>query len=225
VVAGRAVAVYGPFLLLRLLRKSEAVPLRWQHVFIIGNIKGALSIALVLGLPEGIPSRALLVDVAFGVTFLSLVFQGLLLSRALARLGLIRVDPLAEAVAEQQARLVAARAARAELETLMAGGMVPRLGYEHLRSEYQVVIAEAERELRKLHDNNLAQSARLLLSVRRQLIDAERTAVAAASRGGILSSEVAERQLHALDAKLLGIEHLLSGEGPPVALGPKEKHP
>ena len=229
VVLGRAVAIYVPFYFLKLVKRSEAVPVKWQHIFIIGNIKGALSIALVLGLPESIPSRALLVDVAFGVTFLSLVFQGILLTRALTKLGLIVVDPLAEAAAEQQARLVAARAARVELEALMASGMVPRMGYEHLRSEYQVVIAEAERELRRLHDGNLAQSARLLLSVRRQLIDAERTAVSTASRSGLLSNEVAERQLRALDAKLMGIEHLLSGESPPStplhpALAPKEKH-
>ena len=30
-------------------------PLRWQHVFLVGNIKGALSIGLVLGLPENTP--------------------------------------------------------------------------------------------------------------------------------------------------------------------------
>ena len=37
---------------LRWVRPSESIPLRWQHVFILGNIKGALSIGLALGLPE-----------------------------------------------------------------------------------------------------------------------------------------------------------------------------
>src|SRR5215469_17197090 len=132
VLAGRAVAIYLPFLFLRWLQPSQAVPFRWQHVFVLGNIKGALSIALVLGLPKDTPFRTLLVDVAFGVTFISLVAQGLFLGRALNLLGLIRRDPLASAVAEQQAKLVSARAAHAELETLLANGMLPRMAYERL---------------------------------------------------------------------------------------------
>jgi len=223
VFAGRAVAIYVPFYFLRLFRRSEAVPIRWQSVFVIGNIKGALSIALVLGLPTETPYRTLLVDVAFGVIFISLVVQGLFLGRALKWLGLIELDPLTSAVAEQQAKLIAARAARAELETLLAHGMLPRMGYERLRSEYQVTIAEAERELRKLHDRNLAAGARLLLAVRRRLIDAERTALVTAQRSGLIESEVAERQLVALDARTLALEHLLSGENGRGEKARKEK--
>ncbi|HTS81014.1 MAG TPA: sodium:proton antiporter [Myxococcaceae bacterium] len=209
VFAGRAVAIYLPFLVLRWLRPSQAVPLQWQHVFVIGNIKGALSIALVLGLPKDTPFRTLLVDVAFGVTFISLVVQGLLLGKALDWLGLTRRDPLASAVAEQQAKLVAARAAHGELEALLSNGMVPRMAYERLRSEYQVTIAEAEREIRRLQDRNLARSARLLLTVRRRLVDAERSAVGAAERTGLIDPEAAERYLHRLDERTLALEHLL----------------
>ena len=85
-------------------------------------------------------------------------------------------------MAEQQAQLIASRAARAELEALHAQGLVPRAAYEHLRSEYQVNIAEAERELRRINEQHLAQGARILLAVRRRLIDAERTALLAARR-------------------------------------------
>jgi len=210
VFAGRAVAVYLPFGVLRKLKRSAAVPGRWQHVFVLGNIKGALSIALVLGLPEATPHRELLVNVAFGVTFVSLVFQGMLLSRALKALGLIRTDPVGEAASEQRARLIAARAARQELDVLMAGGALPRMGYEHIRGEYQVTIAEAERSLRKLHENNLAEGARLLLGVRRRLIDAERSAVATANRTGLITDDVAERHLARIDARKLELEEVLA---------------
>ena len=107
---------------------AQAIPPRWQHVFIIGNIKGALSIALALGLPAATPGRALLVDVAFSVTFLSLVFQGLLLPRALHWLGLVHEDPAAAELAEQQGRLIIAKAARQELDALQVTGVVPRAG-------------------------------------------------------------------------------------------------
>jgi CPA1 family monovalent cation:H+ antiporter len=48
---GRAIAVYGCFGLLRALR-DEDVSMRWQHVMVFGNIKGALSMAAVLALPR-----------------------------------------------------------------------------------------------------------------------------------------------------------------------------
>jgi len=210
VFAGRAVAVYLPFGALRWIKRSASVPGRWQHVFVIGNIKGALSIALVLGLPAATPHRGLLVNVAFGVTFVSLVFQGLLLSRALRALGLIHRDPVSDAASAQRAELIAARAARQELDQLMAHGALPRMAYEHLRGEYQVSIAEAERALRKLYETNLSEGARLLLDVRRRLIDAERNAVSVANRTGLISDEAAERHLARIDARTLELEALLS---------------
>ncbi|HEX8436925.1 cation:proton antiporter [Archangium sp.] len=211
VFVGRAVAIYLPFLLLRWVRPSEAVPMRWQHVFILGNIKGALSIGLALGLPEATPSRELLVSTAFGVTFLSLVLQGLMLTDILKRLGLFHEDPVAYAVAEQQARLIASRAARQELEVLHDQGLIPRAAYEHLRSDYQVGIAGAERELRRLSEQHLAQGARIVLATRRRLIDAERTALLSARRAGLIPEATAEAQLAKLDERTLELEHVLSG--------------
>lgn len=210
--AGRAVAVYLPFLLLRWLRPTEAVPFRWQHVFLVGNIKGALSIALALALPESTPSRELLVAIAFGVTFISLVVQGTGLSWALKRLGLFEEDPVALSVAEQQARIIASRAAHHELEALHGAGLIPRAAYEHLRSEYQVRIAGAERELRRLHEHHLTQGAKSLLAMRRRLIDAERTALLGARRNGLIPEATAEHMLAQLDERTLALERLLGGE-------------
>ncbi len=212
--AGRALAIYLPFLLLRLVRPAEWVPVRWQHVFLLGNIKGALSIGLALGLPANTPAREEMVAIAFGVTFLSLVVQGTGLSWALKRLGLMEEDPVALSVAEQQARIIASRAAHHELETLHQQGLIPRAAYEHLRSEYQVNIAGAERELRRLHDVHLTQGAKSLLAMRRRLIDAERTALLGARRAGLIPEATAEEMLARLDERTLELEHLLSGAPP-----------
>ncbi|HVJ94879.1 MAG TPA: sodium:proton antiporter, partial [Labilithrix sp.] len=73
---GRGVAVYGCFAVLRAL-KRDSVALRWQHVMVFGNIKGALSMAAVLALPASMPNRARLVTIVFGVTFVTLMLQAL----------------------------------------------------------------------------------------------------------------------------------------------------
>jgi monovalent cation:H+ antiporter, CPA1 family len=224
VLAGRAVAIYVPFLLLRWIRPVASVPVRWQHVFLVGNIKGALSIGLVLGLPDNTPSRELLVAIAFGVTFFSLVGQGLLLGSVLRRMGLIEEDPVALDVAEQQARLISSRAAHHELEALHSQGLVPRAAYEHLRSDYQVNIARAERELRRLNEQHLAQSARSLIAVRRRLIDAERTAILGARRNGLIPESTADALLARLDERTLELEHALQGRTDGGAADGGRKH-
>jgi CPA1 family monovalent cation:H+ antiporter len=211
---GRMVAIYLPFLLLRFVRPADAVPLRWQHVFVAGNIKGALSIALALALPASLEGRALLVDVAIGVTFLSMVGQGLLLPTVIRRLGLSEEDPAAKAIAEAQGRFLAARAAQQELEALHAQGLVPRHGYDQIRSDYQVAIAAAERRLRELQQRHLAQGARLHLSLRRRLMDAERIALAGAKQAGMIQESSADGLLAELDRRVLELEQMLAGGSP-----------
>jgi CPA1 family monovalent cation:H+ antiporter len=51
-------------------------------------MRGALSVALVIGLPEEIPYRAQLVDAVFGTVFITLVAQGLSIGPVISRLRL-----------------------------------------------------------------------------------------------------------------------------------------
>lgn len=212
-VAGRAVCVYVPFLFIRKLRPTEAIPLSWQHIFLTGNIKGALSIALALSLPEQTPMREALIDIVFGVTFLSLTIQGLSLPWTMRKLGVVRDDLYASEVAEQQAQLIGSRAAQRELDQLAGAGLLTRQEYEQLRSVYQTRIAAAERELRRLQDKHLTEGARSLLAMRRRLVDAERAGVAQAVRGGLLPEEAGEHVAKRLDEHILEIEHTLASGG------------
>src|SRR6185295_16358885 len=79
---GRAVAVYGTFAILRTVGR-EQVPVRWQHVMVFGNIKGALSMAAVLATPADLPHRERLIAIVFGVTFVTLITQALPFRRVL----------------------------------------------------------------------------------------------------------------------------------------------
>ena len=86
VLLGRAVAVYGCsalFLRSAALKVSPA----HQHVLFWGGLRGALALALVLGLPSDLPLRAEMTTVAFGVVAFSIVVQGLTMTPLLRRLG------------------------------------------------------------------------------------------------------------------------------------------
>jgi monovalent cation:H+ antiporter, CPA1 family len=64
---------------------GEAVPRSWKNVAMLGGMRGALSIALVASLPASIPSRDLITSMVLGVSFISIVIQGPLLSRYVHR--------------------------------------------------------------------------------------------------------------------------------------------
>jgi CPA1 family monovalent cation:H+ antiporter len=91
VLAGRALAVYGcslPFLLAPGLRVSWA----HQHVLFWGGLRGALALALALGLPDDVPMRGAITTVAFGVVAFSVIVQGLTMTPLLVRLGEIKAQ-------------------------------------------------------------------------------------------------------------------------------------
>jgi CPA1 family monovalent cation:H+ antiporter len=61
-------------------------PAGWYHVILISGMRGALSVALALALPAGIPYRETLIDAAFGVVVVTLIVQGLAIGPLLTRL-------------------------------------------------------------------------------------------------------------------------------------------
>jgi len=50
---------------------------RQQHALFWGGLRGALALALALGLPEDVPARAEIITVSFAVVAFSVFVQGL----------------------------------------------------------------------------------------------------------------------------------------------------
>ena len=142
---GRAIAVYGVFTFLRALR-GEHVPMRWQHVMVFGNVKGALSMAAVLALPASLPARDRLVTIVFGVTFITLITQALPFRRCLRWLEVGATTDDVFDVA--RARLIAARRGQVELDGMLATGLMSRPEHAARRAAFQRIVISAEAELR-----------------------------------------------------------------------------
>ena len=192
--AGRAVAVYGCFAVLR-AAKRDVVPARWQHVMVFGNIKGALSMAAVLALPAGLPHRAELVAIVFGVTFVTLLTQALPFRRVLVMLGVAHAadDPFDAA----RANLIAARRGQAELDSLLATGLLARGDHAERRAAFQRVIIDAEAELRRPE----ADAADEVVDA--ALLMAQKVALVDAARRGLIASGTADRVVARIDRQLL----------------------
>ena len=85
VAAGRAVAIYpccGLF-----FRSAQRVSGKHQLVLFWGGLRGALALALSLGLPADMPMRESILTVTFAVVGFSVFVQGLTMAPLLRRLG------------------------------------------------------------------------------------------------------------------------------------------
>ena len=85
VTLGRALAIYPLSLLFH--KSKLRIEMKHQHVLFWGGLRGALALALALGLPEGIPFREQIITAAFGVVAFSIFAQGLTMTPLLRRLG------------------------------------------------------------------------------------------------------------------------------------------
>ena len=83
VIFARALAVY-PLALL-FARTRQRVTWWHQHILFWGGLRGALALALALGIPETMPNRQEIITVAFGVVAFSIIVQGLTIIPLLRR--------------------------------------------------------------------------------------------------------------------------------------------
>ena len=196
---GRAVAVYGCLAVLRALTR-EHVPMRWQHVMVFGNIKGALSMAAALALPHGLPYRDRLITIVFGVTFVTLILQALPFRIILKWLE-VTVDSDDATLDEAKATLIAARRGQAELDQLLLAGLVSRKGHAERRAAFQSAVIRADATLRASY------AGRTDSRVDTALIIAQKAALLDAQHRGLITEETASKEINELDRSLIDLSH------------------
>jgi CPA1 family monovalent cation:H+ antiporter len=84
-LVGRAVAIYPCCALFA--RSTLRVEARHQHILFWGGLRGALALALALGLPAELPYREEIITTAFIIVAFSISAQGLTMAPLLRRLG------------------------------------------------------------------------------------------------------------------------------------------
>ncbi|PZU99377.1 MAG: sodium:proton antiporter [Pseudanabaena sp.] len=207
---GRICSIYPLLYLLRFF--DRPIPLRWQHVLILGNVKGSLSMALTLTLPLGLPNREEVITLVFSTVLISLVGQGLSLSSLVKKLNLSRPSPVKQKIESLQLNLISAKAAQKELASLLDSGILPKSLYEELFAGYQAKIAVSEKEIRdmfsQINISDLGENGEQinLEGIRRRLYLAEKVAINEALRRGLLADEIGQEYLKLLNTKLLSLK-------------------
>ena len=202
VLAARALVVYGFGALMR--RFGSNVPLDWLHVLNWGGLRGAIALALALSLPEALgPGRDLLKLMAFGVVLFTLLAQSTTIRPLLKRLGLITHSTEQIEYTRRHARLVAARAALAHLETRHAEGLISSQAWEQLRPRMTAQIETLAAAVRELLNSAPDIEAEELDTARREALSAQRSALLGLRHDGIISEEVFTDLAAEVDAALV----------------------
>ena len=85
VIIARAAAIYP---ISALYAKSKwKIDTEHQHIMFWGGLRGALALALALGIPESVPYKSEILTVTFGVVAFSVFAQGLTMTPLLRKLG------------------------------------------------------------------------------------------------------------------------------------------
>jgi monovalent cation/hydrogen antiporter len=207
-------AIYVPRMIKRVRLRDPSPPWQWAFVISFTGVRGAVSLAAALALPLALsdgspfPDRDLILFVAFGVIFITLVGFGLGLPAVVRWLGVAqagRNERFAELESEITARREALDAALKSLD---------RITKHREISDEVIQLLRARHETRANQlPNSLDPAARLLSAtgtdLTRELISAERKFIHILLRDGKITDETRrhiERDLDLEEASLTNRE-------------------
>ena len=196
-------ATYVPRLIPKIRAKDPNPP--WQAVAVVGwsGLRGVVSLAAALALPQFFPDRDLIIFFTFIVILATLVGQGLTLPMLIRALGLAPEQDLEHA--EAHARALTAEAALRRVDDLEAEYPGHKELIVALRSQYQQRATHAEQH--HGDEPGAAEEERLdHTQMRRELIEAERRAAFDLHERGVIGDDILRRIERDLDLEELRTE-------------------
>jgi CPA1 family monovalent cation:H+ antiporter len=197
-------AAYLPRLLFRRIRERDPYPpWQWPAVIAWTGMRGAVSLAAALALPLEVdaggpfPARDLIIFLTFCVILVTLVFQGLTLPAVIRALG-VEDDGGAERE-EIKARKHAAKAAIARIDELAAEDWVQDQTADRMRALYDYRLRRFAARFDDGDDGALEQQSLSYQRLRREALDAERSAVYDLRNRGMINDEVMNRVVRDFD--------------------------
>jgi CPA1 family monovalent cation:H+ antiporter len=184
----------------------------WGALVVLGwsGMRGAVSLAAALALPlttdagDAFPNRDLIVFLTFGVILGTLVCQGLTLP-ALIKVLNLEEDGLADKE-EAKARIKAAEAALMRLDEVEGEGWANDDTIERMRALYGFRVNRFRERFDPDGDGTIEERSLSYQRLRRELLDAERAAVADLRRRQLIDDEIARRVTRDLDLEDLRLD-------------------
>jgi CPA1 family monovalent cation:H+ antiporter len=206
-IAVRLLYTFVSVLVLRSLRRRRQMTPEpsWRFAAFIGwaGMRGGDSLVIALALPLAtatgapFPARDLIIFLTFAVIFFTLIIQGLSLPVLIRRLGVS--DGGADADEEIHARLVATKAALAELDALAGEDWPREETVERLHRFYEYRKRRFAARAGKIEDDGYENQTLAYQRTLQAVLRAQREALLSMRSDGKLSNETMNRILRELD--------------------------
>lgn len=197
----RVVSIYGFSIF------NREISAKWKHVLFWGGLRGAITLALALSLPEqGIfaAERGRLQAMAFGLVLFTLLVQGSSMDWLVRRLKIIQREPAQDEYERRHARFMAGRAAYEHLRRRNQQGLISEHTWQKIAP---IMKRRNERLVEAVKDaiiSDPAVEAEELDTARRESLRAQRIALTGLLRDGIISEENYSELVGEVDAALTG---------------------
>jgi CPA1 family monovalent cation:H+ antiporter len=197
---------YLPRWLFRRIRERDPYP-PWQLPAVIAwaGVRGAVSLAAALALPVDLPQRDMIVFVTFVVILASLIGPVVTLPGLVRLLGI--EDDHAGDREDAKARIKAAEAALARIEELAAEDWVHEDTLERMRGQYRFRANRFRARYTGEDGDGIEERSARYQRLRRELLDAERSAVIALRNEGAITEEVMHRVERDIDLEASRLDY------------------
>ena len=202
VVLARAISCYPILGLLNI--SGEKIPQRWNHVINWGGIHGSIPIALALGLPN-LLERNFIINLVFGVVFLSLTVQGLTMGPLVRLLGLGGRKEEEEQYEMAMARSAALRSAIDDLTAKKEGGRISGTIYHGIADDMEEELRIIQFQIEELEENPEVQLS-WKRKTRRASLMLQKSELYEMMIRGDLAHEAADKIMSELDRALEDLE-------------------
>jgi uncharacterized protein YaaQ len=198
-LVARAVSIYGFAIF------GKDVSLKWKHILFWGGLRGAITLALALSLPEVSPlaeARGPLQAMAFGTVLFTLLVQGTTTDWLVRRLKLVQRSNVLEEYERRHARFVASRAAHDYVRRMSQQGVISEHTWQRLSPSFEkrtAALAEAVKEI--ITSDPIVENEEID-TVQREALRAQRAALTGLWRDGVISEENYSQLVGEIDAAL-----------------------
>ncbi len=168
----RLIVVYG------LLRNSN-IPLRWKHILYWGGLRGAISLALVLGLHSALGAEISnqLRAMVFGLVMFTLLVQGASMSSLVKWTKVILRREDREEYDLRRARAAATRAAFEKMKNIHEDGMISKHAWETLSGALNPYVSELTNSVQDILNQHPEVQAEELDAAWREFLNQQRLVI------------------------------------------------
>ncbi|GGE34896.1 Na+/H+ antiporter [Pullulanibacillus camelliae] len=188
ILIARAIATYSVLIFGRNLKRG------WKHIIYWGGLRGSLSIALALSLPNGFPHRDDILVLAFSVVVFSLIIQGLTIKPLIQKLKLTKTHQEEEDYQDAIADIYRYEAAIEEIESARKDGLLHGESYTELREDYDLKLRKKQEVLNVLYQKYPDLKDRQIKGMQQRLLARQYEALNALESKELVSSSLIDKK-------------------------------